>query len=184
MRTRLVLGLLLLAVPALAASKAGVKLPDTVDVGGKTLTLNGIGLRTKLVIDVYVAGLYLPAKESSPEKILAADEPRRMVMHFLYSVSKKQIAEAWEEGLKANVPGAADAVKRDFTTLSGWMEPIRKGQTLVITYVPGEGSKVEVNGKAKGTLAGKATADAILATWIGPKPGPGPRFRRNLLGQK
>ena len=39
------------------------------------------------------------------------------------------------------------------------------------------------NGKEKGTLAGKATADAILSTWIGPKPGPGGRFKRNILGK-
>lgn len=184
MRTTLTLLLLALAVPALAASKSGVTLPDTVDVGGKTLVLNGMGLRTKLVIDVYVAGLYLPQKETAADKILAADTPRRMVMHFLYSVTKKQISEAWTDGLKANVPNASAEVKKDFETLCTFMESISKGQKLVLTYVPGEGTRVEMNGKAKGTLAGKATADAILATWIGPKPGPGPRFKRNLLGTK
>ncbi len=183
MRTRMVVGLLLLAAPLLAASKAGVTFPDTVQVGGKTLTLNGLGVRTKLIIDVYVAGLYLPAKESAAEKILESDTARRMVMHFVYSVKKKQIAEAWEEGLKANVPDASAEVKRNFASLSDWMEDIKKGQSLSLTYVPGEGTKVAVNGKEKGTLAGKATADAILSTWIGPKPGPGGRFKRNILGK-
>ena len=42
-----------------AASLAGVTLPDTVQVGSTTLVLNGMGLRTKFMVKVYVAGLYL-----------------------------------------------------------------------------------------------------------------------------
>jgi hypothetical protein len=49
--------------------------------------------------------------------------------------------------------------------------------------VPGSGTTVEVNGKMKGTLPGKATADAILATWIGPDPAPGQDFKNAVLGK-
>ena len=56
----LALLLALAAVPASSAREvAGVTLPDTVSVEGKTLKLNGAGLRTKVVFKVYVAGLYL-----------------------------------------------------------------------------------------------------------------------------
>jgi hypothetical protein len=48
--------------------------------------------------------------------------------------------------------------------------------------VPGEGTTVEVGGKTKGSLPGKATADAILATWIGPDPAPGADFKKAVLG--
>ena len=53
---------------------------------------------------------------------------------------------------------------------------------MTFTYLPGQGTAVEVNGKAKGTPPGKPTADAILATWIGPKPDPGEDFKKALLG--
>ena len=46
----------------------------------------------------------------------------------------------------------------------------------------GTGTTVEVNGKNKGTLGGKAVADAILNTWIGAKPGPGGDFKKGVLG--
>ena len=72
---------LLLTVPAGAASLAGVTLPDKAEVKGQSLALNGIALRTKFFIKVYVAGLYLPQKEKSAAKILGADGPRRQVMH-------------------------------------------------------------------------------------------------------
>jgi hypothetical protein len=168
--------------PAGAASLAGVTLPDKAEVKGQSLVLNGIALRKKFFIKVYVAGLYLPQKEKSAAKVLGADTPRRQVMHFLYGVSKDQMCEAWNDGLEANTPKAPAEVKKEFATLCGWMEAIDEGKELVLTFVPGEGTQVEVNGKVKGTLPGKATADAILSTWIGPKPDPGEDFKKALLG--
>src|SRR5579862_974069 len=168
--------------PAAAATLAGVTLPDTAEAGGQALVLDGLALRTKFFIKVYVAGLYLPAKEHSPAKVLGADTPRRMSFHFVYSVSAKQMCDAWDEGLADNSPAAPGEVKAAFKTLCTYMEAIPKGNEMVLTYVPGQGTKVEVNGKAKGTLPGKPTADAILATWIGPHPGPGEDFKQAILG--
>src|SRR6185295_14261235 len=42
------------ALPALAATLAGVTVPDHADAGGTALVLNGAGLRTKFFIKVYV----------------------------------------------------------------------------------------------------------------------------------
>jgi Chalcone isomerase-like len=182
--TPLLLSLMLLVpIVASAADVAGVNMEEKTTVNGQTLVLNGAGLRKKFFIKVYVGGLYLPAKMSNPASILSSDTPRRMVMHFLYSVSKDQMCDAWEEGLEANTPNASAEVKKDFKTLCSWMEPIPKGNRLVLTYVPGTGTIVEVNGKVKGTIAGRATADAIVSTWIGPKPAMGDDFKNAVLGK-
>ena len=169
-------------LPASAATLAGVTLDDHTAVNNQQLVLNGMGLRKKFIVKVYVGGLYLPAKQSSAATVIATDASRRMVFHFLYSVSKSQMADAWEEGLEDNTPNASPEVKTAFKTLQSWMEDIPKGNKLVVTYVPGIGTTVEVNGKNKGTLGGKATADAILNTWIGPDPAPGADFKKAVLG--
>ena len=174
---------LTLALPLLATTLAGVNMEDSTAVNGQSLVLNGVGLRKKLFIKIYVGALYLPAKQSNPATVLATDQPRRMVMHFLYGVSKNQMADAWDEGLKQNTPKASAEVQAAFKTLSSWMEPIPSGNRLVLTYIPGTGTAVEVNGKAKGTLPGKATSDAIVATWIGPDPAPGADFKSAVLGK-
>jgi hypothetical protein len=188
MRSRLTALLisLSLAIPAtlFAATLAGVKLDDTVTVNGQPLVLNGLGLRKKLFIKVYVGGLYLSAKQSNAATVLATDGARRMEMHFLFGVSKNQMVDAWEDGLKDNTPNASAEVKSAFKTLQSWMDAIPSGNALILTYVPGTGTTVEVNGKAKGTLPGKATSDAILATWIGSHPGPGEDFKKAVLGAK
>jgi hypothetical protein len=183
--TRIVLAttLALSAVVADAATVGGVNLEEKVTVNGQTLVLNGAGLRKKFFIKVYAAGLYLGQKQSSPAAILAADAPRRMVMHFVFGVDKEKIGEAWSEGLADNTPNASPEVRTAFKTLETWMESMESGHRIVLTYVPGIGTTVEVNGKNKGTLGGKAVADAILNTWIGPKPGPGEDFKNAILGK-
>jgi hypothetical protein len=174
---------LLVPTAAPAANVAGVNMEDKATVNGQNLVLNGAGLRKKFFIKVYVGGLYLPAKMSNPASIIGTDAPRRMVMSFLYSVSKDQMCEAWEEGLEANTPNSSAEVKGAFKTLCSLMEAIPKGNRLVLTYIPGTGTSVEVNGKVKGTLPGKATADAIVATWIGAKPAMGDDFKNAVLGK-
>ena len=72
----------LLAVPTaplFAGTLAGVTLPDKAEAKGQSLVLNGLGLRKKFVIKVYVGGLYLPQKEKNPQKILGGDgaKPQR-----------------------------------------------------------------------------------------------------------
>jgi hypothetical protein len=56
-----------------AASLAGVTLPDTAQVGSTPLVLNGLGLRTKFGVKVYVAGLYLAQKSSDPNAIIKSE---------------------------------------------------------------------------------------------------------------
>ena len=175
--------LVLAATSASAATVAGVNIPDTTDVNGQKLVLNGAGLRKKFVVKVYTGALYLPAKQSNAAAILGADTPRRQVLHFIYDVDKEKMAEAWEEGLEANTPKATNEVKAAFKNLSAWMEDMKEGQEIVMTYVPGTGTTVTVNGKDKGVLPGKAVNDAILSTWIGAKPGPGGEFKKAVLGQ-
>lgn len=181
------------ALPAAAgaATLAGVTIPDRVDAGGaggpggaggQQLVLDGLGLRKKFFIKVYVGALYLPAKERSEARVMAADAPRRMLFHFLYGVSASQMCDAWNEGLADNTPHPTAEVQAAFKTLCGYMEAIPSGSEMALTYLPGQGTRVEVNGKLKGTLPGKPTADAILGSWIGPHPGPGDDFKHAVLG--
>src|SRR4051812_41295616 len=114
-----VLSLLLVAplAPAGAASLAGVTLPDKAEVKGQSLMLNGIALRKKFFIKVYVSALSPPQKDKPAAKTLGPAAPRRQVMHFLYGVSKDQMCDAWNDGLEANTPNASAEVKKAFATL-------------------------------------------------------------------
>ncbi|WP_272699922.1 chalcone isomerase family protein [Desulfovibrio sp. Fe33] len=175
---------LLCLSPAFAAELAGVALPDTESGNERELVLNGIALREKFFVDVYVAGLYLAEKSNEPNKILENGEPRIMVMRFLRDVDAKAINQAWIEGLEANVESVAPELRKEFDELTGMMADMKEGQEMRFTYTQGVGTLVMIAGQAKGTIPGKDFADAILSTWIGPKPGPGASFKRQILGGK
>lgn len=181
----LALSLLLAAAPVDSTRTVnGVVLPETIEVAGKTLTLNGAALRKKAIFKVYVAALYVATKSQSADAILAEDEPRRMVMHFVRNVDKGKICDAWTDGLKDNTPGATEDLKKEFADLCGLMQDIKDGQAMEFTYVPGNGTTVTVAGQEKGVVGGRDFAAALLRCWIGPKPGPGEGFKKNLLSVK
>jgi hypothetical protein len=185
MKRRSLIGLILVflfVAPVLAGTLKGITLPDTLTIDDQTLVLNGMALRKKVIFKVYVAGLYLPAKEKNSETILAADQTRCTVMHFLRSVDAGKISEAWFDGLKANTPNHSPELKKLFDTLASLMEDLQEGDKLVFTYRPGKGTEVKVKGNVKGTLGDKVFADALFSCWIGKKPGPGEGFKNDLLG--
>jgi len=165
-----------------AASLAGVTLPDTVQVGSTTLVLNGLGLRTKFMVKVYVAGLYLAQKSSDATAIIKADAPKQIVMHFVHGASKNQIADAFQDSFNDNTPDAVKTMKSDIDRLLGALEPLKEGDQMVFTYVPETGTSFTINGKEKLTIAGAAFGQVLFSVWLGPKP-PNAGLKKGILGQ-
>ena len=99
------------ATGAWGGELAGVSMPDSAQVGDESLVLNGMGLRKKSIIKVYVAGLYLAEPSSDAGNILEADSPRLTRMSFLRGVKSGQLCGGWEDGLANNTPGATCHVR-------------------------------------------------------------------------
>ncbi len=165
-----------------AGSLAGVTLPDTQQVGSTKLVLNGLGLRSEFMVKVYVAGLYLEQKSSDPSAIIKADAPNRIVMQFLHGASKSQMANAFNESFNDNSPDAVKTMKPDIDRLLGALEPMKVGDQMVFTYVPGTGTTFAINGKDKLTIAGPAFNPVLLSVWLGPKP-PTASVKKGMLGK-
>jgi hypothetical protein len=173
----------MLAVGASAAGElAGVEMPDTVTVEGKTLTLNGMGLREKLWIDVYVAGLYLESKSSDAAQILDSEQTKRIRMHFVYKkVGAKKLVGAWDEGMQANAGDQMAKLQPSLDQLNAWMVDLVKGDEMIFTSVPGKGLAVEVKGESKGVIEDEAFSMAFWSIFIGDKP-PTDKLKQGLLG--
>jgi hypothetical protein len=162
---------LAVATPALAKKVGGVEFPDTIEVGGEKLTLNGAGVRKRFVVSVYAGGLYLAKRASDPKAILAADAPRRVRMVFLRDVKKSQIMDAYREGFEKNSggPGLKDLLAK-LETIAPAVPNLKEGAEMFVTYVPGEGTTVAAAGGGKTTVPGKDFADAMFRNWLGPEP--------------
>lgn len=170
------------ALDLLGGTLAGVTLPDTVQVGGRTLVLNGLGLRRKYMVTVYVAGLYLEQRSSDANAILKSDAAKQVVMHFVRSVSKNQMVDAFNESFENNTPDASKNLKAEMSSFLGALEPVNDGDQMVLTYIPGAGTTLTINGKEKLTIAAPAFAPVLFSVWLGPKP-PSLDLKKGLLGQ-
>ena len=165
-----------------ASSLAGVTLPDAVQVGGTKLVLNGLGLRKKFMVKVYVAGLYLEQKSSDADAIIKAEATKRVVMQFLRGVSKSQIVDAFDESFNNNAPDARKTMKAEIDRLLGALEPVKEGDQMVFTYVPGTGTTLAINGQEKLTIAAPAFGPVLFSVWLGPKP-PTTDLKKGMMGQ-
>lgn len=161
---------------------AGVTLPDTVQVGGRTLVLNGLGLRKKYMVKVYVAGLYVEQKSSDPSAILKTDVPKRIVMHFVRSVSKNQIVDAFNESFQDNTPDAKQTMKAEIDQFLSAFDSVKDGDEILLTYIPGTGTTIAINSKEKLTISTPAFAPVLFSVWLGPKP-PSAELKAGLLGR-
>ena len=173
----------LLAFSAMAGELAGVSMPDQVDLDGKKLLLNGLGLReaSMLKVDVYVAGLYLESKSSDAESVIESEEAKRIRMEFVRKVKKKSITKAWDEGFEKNAGAEADALAERVATLNSYMVDFVSGDLMTFTYRPAKGVEVQVNGESKGLIEGADFARALWSIWLGPEP-PNPGIKEGMLG--
>jgi hypothetical protein len=173
--------LFLQAAPALAKDVAGVNVAESAAVGDAKLVLNGAGLRSKAIFKVYVGSLYVVTPSKDPKKLLASDTARRQVMHFLRDVDATAIVGAWREGFTANAPNPALQSRLD--TFCTYWTNVKEGDVAAMTYVPGTGTTLTINGKARGApVPGKDFADAVLLGWIGPTP-PSDDLKNGVLGK-
>ena len=157
-------------VPAMAREVAGVTLPESTSAAGKTLVLNGAGLRTRFLFKVYVIGLYLERPTNDADGVLASDSVRRAELHMLRALSGPEIASAIGSGFEQNAGDANAALKDRLERFKSMFPAVEPGETVVLTYVPDKGTSVAAKGKDLGVIEGKDFADVLFAVWIGAKP--------------
>lgn len=172
---------LLLSLSAHAGSFAGVTLPDTATLAGQTIHLNGMGLREKYFIDVYVGALYLSHPTHDANTAIMADEPKRVVMHFvLPKVTREQMLASFEEQF---APMAEAVAQRDnINKVEGWVPAsLQAGQELAFDYQPGRGTALTLDGKELGVIPGTSFMQLIWSIYLGSHP-PTEALKAGLLG--
>ena len=181
MRTLTLAVLLALSSPALAGSLASVTVPDNVSVEGAPVVLNGMGLREKFYIDIYVGALWLPAKTTDSEKAINDDVAKRLSMHFVYGggVTKQQLVDTYDEGLAKQ--GNPASLRPKYDQLYSWLSDVASGDEIRFDYKPGKGTTVSVKGAVKGTIPGADFMRSFFRIYLGANP-PTSKFKKGIMG--
>ena len=175
MRTLLLIFVYLFGVcPVQAVEIAGVTIAEEIAIDEKTsLVLNGVGVRSKFIFDIYIAQLYLEEPQHESRSIIKDEGKKRVVMHFLYDgVGEDKIVEGWNDGFEANLDQETKTrLQPQITTFNGmFTEEMKSGDVVVFDYLPAEGTRVIIKEELKGVIAGKEFNDALLSIWLGEKP--------------
>jgi len=153
-----------------ALEVGGVKLPDTVSVDGKTLKLNGAGIRKKAIFKVYVAALYVETPSKDAANLVSSSGIKSMRLHMLRSVEGPKISGAIIEGFENNSKDALPQLKPRLDQLAKMIPDVKEGDEIALTWVPDKGTQVAVRGTTAGTIEGRDFADALFSVWLGPNP--------------
>jgi Chalcone isomerase-like len=184
MKRWLALMLLPWALTVSALEVAGVNVADKARVGASELVLNGAGIRTRVIFKLYVGALYLAEKTSAAAEALAPKGAKRVALTMLRDLSAQQLNEAFENGIQANSSAAElDALKPRIAELLSLFTDAKKGDVILLDFLPESGTAVSVNGAVKGKpIPGEDFYPALLRIWLGDKPVDGD-LKKSMLGQ-
>lgn len=158
-----------LSIPQANASE---KLPASLQAGGHRLLLNGSGVRTKTLLELYTAGLYLLKPSSNAAAVIDADEPMALRIKITSSfVSQSSLVESLEDGLKKSMGGDVREIRKEIDQFRGFFQAeITKGDVFDMVYLPEHGVIVNKNGKLMGAVAGVKFKRALFGIWLSDKP--------------
>jgi len=178
--------LFVLALSTQAREVAGITLPERVKLNEvpTELQLNGAGVRSKFIFDIYVGALYLTKQANTVKDVINMPGPKRVHMHFLYDeVSKEKLVGGWNSGFENNLTEARQKkLTKQLQHFNSLFKTTKKGDVIDLDFKPGVGTEVWINNELQGKVAGDEFYPALLMVWLGEDPADGD-LKQGMLGQ-
>jgi len=173
---------------AATVEKEGMRYEDTARVAGTRTVLNGVGVRGNDLFKGYVAGLYLPHKETEAEQVYALQGAKRISVRMLLGVNGDVLARTFSDGIRKNYKDdALDVLKARMDVFDSQVRAVggvKKGDAIDLDFEPASGTRLLVNGKPQGdAIAGDDFYVALLKMFIGERA-IDKGLRSALLGQR
>jgi Chalcone isomerase-like len=153
----------------------GVNIPRVIKFDNREITLNGVGSRTKLWIDVYTLALYLTKPSQNAKEILESNSAMGMIFFINSSlINSKNFSKNVSKGLR-NSAGEALWLKfkPELDLLDEFVnsDEIVKNDVFNLVYNDHDSSIwVIKNGILKGKIPGFEFKKALFGIWLSEKP--------------
>ena len=169
------------AQPAVGAEIEGVRFADTYTAAGIRLKINGTGLFRYLgVVKAYVGALYL--QEDALVEDVLSDIPKRLEVEYFHALKGKDFGITTDKVIARNTDSQTlKSIRPHIDYHNSLYEDVMPGDRYSLTYVPGKGTTLALNGKPKGVIPGADFAAALFSMWLGENPMNQP-FKKQLLG--
>jgi len=156
----------------------------TLNAGGKQLVLNGKGQRTKFVLTLYNAGLYLEKKNKDANSVMNANQTMALKLQIVSGfISSEKMTHATKQGFANATGGKTAPIQAQINQFLGaFKTPIKKGDIFEFSYTPAGGTKVVKNRKGITVVKGLPFKKALFGIWLSNRPAQG-SLRNQLLGK-
>lgn len=157
-----------------------VTFADTVTIGGTPVPLrNAALLRYLKFIKAYVAALYLPEGVKSEEVL--SDVPKRLEINYLVSIKGPDFGKGAEPTLKLNqTPAELAKLRSRIDRINAIYKDVKPGDRYALTYLPGRGTELALNGTPLTVIEGADFAAAYFGIWLG-RDSIDDKLKRDLL---
>jgi hypothetical protein len=157
--------------PCLHALTIGtVTFAESAQAGPVTLSLhNAALLRYLKFIKAYVAALYLP-RGVEPGLVLS-DVPKRLELGYLVPIKGPDFGKGAEPTLQRNhTPAELARLRSRIDRINAVYRDVQPGDRYALTYLPGTGTELALNGVPLVVIEGADFAAAYFGIWLGREP--------------
>lgn len=185
-RTSLILAILVVVPFGALANPTveieGVHFERNHQVSNGHLPLRGQALlRYMVFIKAYVGALYLP--EDIDHSRVLDPVPRRLELAYFHAIPAADFAKATRKKMADNVtPAEMQRLSERLERFNALYRDVQPGDRYALTYLPGQGTTLALNGQRLGVIQGDDFAAALFAIWLGPQP-IDQSFKEALLGR-
>lgn len=163
-----------------ASEIEGARFRESLIVDNTTLKLTGAGLLRYWGFKAYVGAFYLE-EECTIEEALS-DRAKRIEIEYMRPIKGKDFGPATDKSIAKNVDlKTYKRLRPQIDTHNSLYQDVQPGDRYSLTYIPGKGTELALNGEPKGTIEGADFAAAIFSIWIGPEP-INESFKKQILG--
>ena len=185
-RKSLFIGCILLLILLTPLNVSAVRVADVsfeplVPTAAADLNLRGAGLLRFLgMFKVYAGAFYLD--EDAPLSKALEDHAKRLEVQYFRSFKGEEFGPATIKLMQKNVDASTMARLADEIAYHNSLyEDVKPGDRATLTYLPGKGTELALNGRVLGVIEGAEFASALFSIWIGAQP-IDQNFKRQLLG--
>jgi hypothetical protein len=165
---------------AFALTVENIRFADSTTIGGKPVPLrNAALLRYLKVIKAYVAALYLPEGVTADDVL--ADLPKRLELSYLVSIKGPDFDKGAAPVLERNqTPAELARLRGRLDRINAAYKDVKPGDRYSLTYLPGRGTELALNGSPLVVIEGADFAAAYFGIWLGREP-IDEKLKRDLL---
>jgi len=170
----------LLSAPAHGETIEKISFADSVTIGGKAVPLrNAALLRYLRFIKAYVAALYLPEGVRAVDVL--SDVPKRLELSYLVAIKGPDFGKGAAPTLERNLTAAELArLQVRIDRINAAYRDVKVGDRYSLTYLPGRGTELALNGTPLVTIEGADFAAAYFGIWLG-RASIDDKLKRDLL---